>query len=78
MKTLIASALIASAALTGAASAAVATASPARAQIERALPGADLSGLSADQIVLVAQVIDSADNDNDGALAAKALIQNLR
>lgn len=78
MKTLIASALIASAALTGAASAAAPTDAPARAQIERAIPGADLNGLSTDQIVLVAYVIDSADNANDGAAAGKALIQNLR
>lgn len=78
MKKLIASALIASAALTGVASAATSTSAPAEQAIERALPGLDLTGLSTDQIVLVAHVISNADTLAQGSAQAKALVATLR
>ncbi|WP_353473243.1 hypothetical protein PVT71_04190 [Salipiger sp. H15] len=68
MKTLIASALVATAALTGVASAAPSTAENAARIIQASLPDADLSGLSTQQIVAVAQTLQNT----DGGAAKKA------
>lgn len=78
MKTLIASALVATAALTGVASAATRTAVPAQNEIEMLIPNADLSGLTAAEIVSVAQAMDRVDGAAQKIGTGKALIQSLR
>ena len=78
MTRILAAARIASAALTGAASAYTSTSAVAQQQIERVLPGADLSGLSASQLAAVAQEIDNTDGAANKEAAAEALIRAYR
>lgn len=78
MKTLITSALIATAALTGVASAAPATATNAARVIEATVPDADLSGLSTQQIVAVAQTLQQTEGAAKKIGVTEALINSLR
>ncbi|AWI84407.1 hypothetical protein CEW88_12365 [Alloyangia pacifica] len=78
MKTLIASALIATAALTGAASAATSTSAAAQREILSLIPQAELSGLTAAEIVSVAQAMDRVDGAAQKIGTGEALIKSLQ
>ncbi|MBE9639001.1 hypothetical protein [Salipiger mangrovisoli] len=78
MKSLIASALIATAALTGVASAASPTAAPAQKEIKALIPDADLSGLTAAEIVSIDQAMDRVDGAAQKIGTGEALIKSLQ
>lgn len=78
MKTLIASALIATATLTGAASAATPTSAPAQREILALIPQAELSGLTAAEIVAVAQAMDRVDGAAQKIGTGEALIKSMQ